>query len=231
MDKQMKEIHDDLNHLLDLQQKQATVWEARSTREGARATSRQGNVMVIFTMVTIIFLPLSFMASFFALDIKEFPADENGQTNWPLRRVCAYLFGVSFAVIIPFIALAFASELVYTTCHIIEENWLIPRAINILRLLSISFMKKKCEATIAMIERHREACYGGQDDFEEAVRLTQHNVPLSLRNDHEKQSFGELTISEAEVEHEHHGKRLTTGLPKWFRRRRRSQSSISDHDV
>ena len=97
MDKQMKEIHDDLNHLLDLQQKQATVWEARSTREGARATSRQGNVMVIFTMVTIIFLPLSFMASFFALDIKEFPADENGQTNWPLRRVCAYLFGVSFA--------------------------------------------------------------------------------------------------------------------------------------
>jgi hypothetical protein len=219
MDKQMKEIHDDLNHLLDLQQKQATVWEARSTREGARATSRQGNVMVIFTMVTIIFLPLSFMASFFALDIKEFPADENGQTNWPLHRVCAYLFGVSFAVIIPFIALAFASELVYTTCHIIEENWLIPRAINILRLLSISFMKKKCEATIAMIERHREACYGGQDDFEEAVRLTQHNVPLSLRKDHEKRSLGELTISETEVQYEHYGKGLTTGLPKWFRRR------------
>jgi len=231
MDKQMKEIHDDLNHLLDLQQKQATVWEARSTREGARATSRQGNVMVIFTMVTIIFLPLSFMASFFALDIKEFPADENGQTNWPLRRVCAYLFGVSFAVIIPFIALAFASELVYTTCHIVEENWLIPRTIKLLKVLSISFMKKKCETAIKIIERHREACYGGQEDAEEAVRLTQQNVPLSLRKDHEKRPLSELTVSEKEMQREHHGKRLTAGLPRWFKRRRGSQSSDNDHDV
>ena len=44
MERQMKDIVDDLNHLLDLQQKQATVWEARSTREGARETSKQGSV-------------------------------------------------------------------------------------------------------------------------------------------------------------------------------------------
>jgi hypothetical protein len=33
-----------LEHLLDLKQKQANLWEARSSREGAESTAAQGNV-------------------------------------------------------------------------------------------------------------------------------------------------------------------------------------------
>lgn len=232
MDKQMKEIHDDLNHLLDLQQKQATVWEARSTREGARATSRQGNVMVIFTMVTIIFLPLSFMASFFALEIRELPSDATGQTNWPLHRVCAYLFGISFAVIIPFIALAFASELVYTACHVAEERWLIPRSINVLSLLSVSFMKGSCEAAIGRIEKHRRDCYGDQEDpFQEAAQSTQQHISLSTRTNSEKWSSSELTAFEVDPKDGTERGRKNAGLPRWLMRRRRSPSRASDEDV
>lgn len=231
MDKQMKEIHDDLNHLLDLQQKQATVWEARSTRENARATSRQGNVMVIFTMVTIIFLPLSFMASFFALNVREFPANESGQTSWPLHRVCAYLFGISFAVIVPFIALAFASEVVYTACHVVEEDWLIPWAISIFTFLSVSFLRRGCDAAIARIERHREACYGGRDQLEEAAPPSRHNTILPSRTDSEKWPPSELTAFEVDSQSAlEHGERRP-GLPEWFRRSRRRRTQVMDEDV
>ena len=35
-----------LEHLLDLKQKQANLWEARSSREGAESTAAQGNVLL-----------------------------------------------------------------------------------------------------------------------------------------------------------------------------------------
>ncbi|KAF2274002.1 uncharacterized protein EI97DRAFT_142288 [Westerdykella ornata] len=44
-----------------------------------------GNTMVVFTIVTIIFLPLSFTSSFFALGIVAFPKDpQTGETNRPV---------------------------------------------------------------------------------------------------------------------------------------------------
>ncbi|KAH8766931.1 hypothetical protein F5882DRAFT_510319 [Hyaloscypha sp. PMI_1271] len=96
-----------LEHLLDLKQKQANLWEARSSREGAESTAAQGNTLLVFTVVTIIFLPLSFMASFFALAIAQFPKDHSGNTSWPLKYVSGLLFGISFGVSLPFIFLAF----------------------------------------------------------------------------------------------------------------------------
>lgn len=103
-----KAVEEGLKHLLDLKQKQANLWEARSSREGAEEAAKQGNTLMIFTVVTIIFLPLSFMASLFALGIAQFPKDKtSGNTNWQLHYVCGLLFGISFAVSIPFILLAF----------------------------------------------------------------------------------------------------------------------------
>ena len=160
LDKQIKEVYSGLTHLMDLQQKQASVWEARSTREGARATSKQGSVMVIFTMVTIIFLPLSFMASFFALDIAEFPADNAGQTNWPLHRVCALLFGISFAVIIPFITLAFVSEWVHGRFLWLKYGCMFPVGIFILEHLSLVLMADKCYGVANKLEDCRDEYYG-----------------------------------------------------------------------
>ncbi|KAF2727552.1 hypothetical protein EJ04DRAFT_517173 [Polyplosphaeria fusca] len=110
MQVQAEAVKSSLNALMDLKQKAANAWEAKSSREGAVATARQGNTMLVFTIVTIIFLPLSFMASFFALDVTAFPQDSKGQTNWPLHTVGGLLFGISFAVSIPFIIIAFSVQ-------------------------------------------------------------------------------------------------------------------------
>ncbi|KAL2869912.1 uncharacterized protein BJX67DRAFT_378956 [Aspergillus lucknowensis] len=94
-------IEHSIDHLLDLKQKQANALEARFAREGSEQTRRQGNIMLYWTTITIIFLPMSFLSSFFTIDISEFPKDASGDTAWPLRRVSGYLFGLSFALIIP----------------------------------------------------------------------------------------------------------------------------------
>lgn len=41
---------------MDLKQKQASLAEARYARESARDTARQGKTVIVFTVVTIIFV-------------------------------------------------------------------------------------------------------------------------------------------------------------------------------
>lgn len=62
---------------------------------------------MVFTVVTIIFLPLTFIAAFFTIDVAAFPKDEEtGETNWPIKTVtvllCEYLLAlrVFFSLII-----------------------------------------------------------------------------------------------------------------------------------
>jgi hypothetical protein len=50
-----------VNVLLDLRQKQANISEAKSGREQAEETSKQGNTIPVFTVVTIIFVGPSFL--------------------------------------------------------------------------------------------------------------------------------------------------------------------------
>lgn len=47
---------DQLCDLLDLKQKQASVSEALSARQEAQDTKRQGRTIMLFTIVTIIFV-------------------------------------------------------------------------------------------------------------------------------------------------------------------------------
>ncbi len=47
---------DQLCDLLDLKQKQASVSEALSARQEAQDTARQGQTLMLFTIVTIIFV-------------------------------------------------------------------------------------------------------------------------------------------------------------------------------
>jgi hypothetical protein len=252
MDKQMEGILDDLKHLLDLQQKQASVWEAESTREVARATGRQGNVMVIFTMVTIIFLPLSFCASFFALDINEFPTDDKGQTNWPLHRLCTYLFGISFAVIIPFIALAFATEWLFAACRRFDKDWLIPWTLALFGLLSfLPLMKSPCSTAIARVEIRQRESYGDpngyQSDEDRAPAPKPHSVAAGvLRRGHGRKSKsrsngsghhpgprayqGSITSNSSGYDSEPRGPQ-SSRLSRWIRARRREERTHVDEGV
>lgn len=110
MDKQAESIYQNLLHLLDLKQKHANAFEARFARDQASDTARQGQTIMIFTLVTIIFLPMSFMAAFFAIDVKEFPHDVNGTKSLTLGYVSKYMFGIGLAISIPLIYVAFTLD-------------------------------------------------------------------------------------------------------------------------
>jgi hypothetical protein len=63
---------------------------------------------MVFTIVTIIFLPMSFMAAFFTINITEFPHDStNGGNGLHLSYVAKYMFGIGFGISIPLIMIAF----------------------------------------------------------------------------------------------------------------------------
>ncbi|RDL39424.1 uncharacterized protein BP5553_03764 [Venustampulla echinocandica] len=104
--------YNSLNHLLDLKQKNANIMEAAQARiqteqtfKQSIETTKQGRTILVFTIVTIIFLPMSFLSSFFALNIKSFPhADGNllYTSDWIFSRI----FGTSAALTIPLVLIA-----------------------------------------------------------------------------------------------------------------------------
>ena len=73
MDRQAKRMYSSIRDLLDLKQKHANAIEARYAREQADGASRQSKTLMVFTIVTVIFLPLSFIAAFFAINMDELP--------------------------------------------------------------------------------------------------------------------------------------------------------------
>lgn len=96
-----------LNHLLDLKQKHMSATEARFARKGAEVTARQGNTIMFFTIVTIIFGSLSFVTTFFALNVSAFPPGKNDATSWKLGHIVGYVAGISVGLAIPFVLIAF----------------------------------------------------------------------------------------------------------------------------
>jgi Mg2+ and Co2+ transporter CorA len=104
-----------LNHLLDLKQKNANISEAVESRKQAvqtriqaEETTKQGRTIMVFTIVTIIFvsttrsslinllttlqLPMSFLTSFFALNVDSFPHQDGNLSypgSWVFSRICA----------------------------------------------------------------------------------------------------------------------------------------------
>ncbi|USP75865.1 ankyrin repeat and protein kinase domain containing protein 1 [Curvularia clavata] len=111
MDKQAKRIYDSITDLLDLKQKHANAFEARFARDQAAGTARQSQTIMVFTIVTIIFLPLSFIAALFTINIQEFPHQPgDSEPSLPMSYVGKYMFGIGFAISIPFIAIALSFD-------------------------------------------------------------------------------------------------------------------------
>jgi Mg2+ and Co2+ transporter CorA len=111
MDKQAKRIYESITDLLDLKQKHANAFEARFARDQAAGTARQSQTIMVFTIVTIIFLPLSFIAAMFTINIQEFPHQPGSdEPSLPLSYVSKYMFGIGFAISIPFIAIALSFD-------------------------------------------------------------------------------------------------------------------------
>ena len=92
-----------LKDILTLKQQQASVIEAREAVKQAQLTLKQGQSIMIFTIITIIFLPLSFCVGFFGMNSLDF---NNGTI--PLATELQIMFPVSAGIIILALVLGFS---------------------------------------------------------------------------------------------------------------------------
>ncbi|KAK3365337.1 hypothetical protein B0T24DRAFT_432204 [Lasiosphaeria ovina] len=86
-----------IQDLLDLKHKQSLLGIYEETQH-------QGKTIMAFTVATIIFLPLSFMSSFLAINVDQFPHTEGGVE---LDFILKVMFSVSVAVAVPAVIIAF----------------------------------------------------------------------------------------------------------------------------
>ena len=98
------EMHLDL---LDMKQKQANVIEAHLAGRQSKVAANQSRTVMIFTIFTIIFLPLSFFASVFGINSKEWSGD--GNNYLPLHNIFTYMVAISLAVIVVALLAAFSN--------------------------------------------------------------------------------------------------------------------------
>ncbi|RYN19892.1 hypothetical protein AA0119_g7495 [Alternaria tenuissima] len=80
--------------LSDLKSKAASLAEAHASLEAAQssakeaqAASTQGRAVMLFTIITVVFLPLSFFTSYFGQNVKELTGDDDNPSTWHLWRV------------------------------------------------------------------------------------------------------------------------------------------------
>ncbi|KAI1752983.1 hypothetical protein F4782DRAFT_540010 [Xylaria castorea] len=85
-----------LEGLLSLKQQQASIVEAKAALRRADESVKQGRAIMAFTLVTIFFLPLGFVATFFGMNNREI----NGADWLSLDEQIRYMFVVTTATVI-----------------------------------------------------------------------------------------------------------------------------------
>ncbi|EAQ83492.1 hypothetical protein CHGG_09896 [Chaetomium globosum CBS 148.51] len=107
-----------LKDLLTLKQQQAGVIEAREAVKQAQLTLKQGQSIMIFTIVTIIFLPLSFCASLFGMSATEFSTD----AILPLATELRLMFPISAGIILASFLFAFSSSVFANSAVVLARS-------------------------------------------------------------------------------------------------------------
>lgn len=100
MDEQAERLYQSLTDLLDLKQKHSNALEARFASEQALAAARSGQTVMVFTIVTIVFMPMSFIAGYFGVNTESF---DNLNDDY----VAIWTFGGGLAISAIFIFMAF----------------------------------------------------------------------------------------------------------------------------
>ncbi|KAI0391546.1 hypothetical protein F5Y17DRAFT_460726 [Xylariaceae sp. FL0594] len=90
-----------VQHLLDMKQQQASLVQAWQAVKQSEESIKQSRSIMVFTLATIVFLPLSFLSSVFGMNNKQF-----GGNTWDVGDQFLYIFLLSLGVI--FISLLFA---------------------------------------------------------------------------------------------------------------------------
>ncbi|MCJ1421829.1 hypothetical protein MMC32_008196 [Xylographa parallela] len=102
--------------LLDMKQKQANIVEAHLAREQTEVAADQSRSVMIFTIFTIIFLPLSFFASVFGMNVSEWSGVDSNISSY---HAFLYMGTISLAVIIVALLVAFNKY----TRRILQRIW------------------------------------------------------------------------------------------------------------
>ncbi|MCJ1293387.1 hypothetical protein MMC34_004941 [Xylographa carneopallida] len=102
--------------LLDMKQKQANIVEAHLAREQTEVAADQSRSVMIFTIFTIIFLPLSFFASVFGMNVSEWSGVNSNISSY---HAFLYMGTISLAVIIVALLVAFNKY----TRRILQRIW------------------------------------------------------------------------------------------------------------
>jgi ankyrin repeat protein len=112
LDKKTERIYKSITELLDLKQKHANALGVRFARDQASELAGQRPTLV-FTIVTIVFLPLSFVATLFTVNIRELPREPgDSEPSLPLSFVLKYLLGIGFGISIPLIVVVLSFNLI-----------------------------------------------------------------------------------------------------------------------
>ncbi|GIJ98776.1 hypothetical protein Aspvir_000897 [Aspergillus viridinutans] len=126
-----------VENLLDLKQKQANVDESRLARWEAEVTQTQSRSVMVFTIFTVIFLPLSFFTSLFGINVREWSGTE---TNPDFRQMFLIAGPSSVAIILIALLLAFNERLRETAAKALAilfgmaRDFLLAPAKKVLRL-------------------------------------------------------------------------------------------------
>ncbi|KIX01898.1 uncharacterized protein Z518_07837 [Rhinocladiella mackenziei CBS 650.93] len=87
-----KRILGDLDYLVQVKQAQSSLNEALIASEEAKKSQRLNNYIMLFTVVTVIFTPLSFMTGLFAIPIDDFPRDSTGDISYRSSWITGRMF-------------------------------------------------------------------------------------------------------------------------------------------
>ncbi|KAF1964155.1 hypothetical protein BU23DRAFT_575914 [Bimuria novae-zelandiae CBS 107.79] len=110
MEEQIDAVHASITTLLDLKHRYENVFEARFARYQATGTVHHGQTIMVFTIVTVAFLPLSFIGTLFTINNSDFPQGDSGEPSMTLAYVSKWMVGIGFAISVPLVALALSYE-------------------------------------------------------------------------------------------------------------------------
>ncbi|KAH8179959.1 corA-like mg2+ transporter protein [Sarocladium implicatum] len=105
MEKMQNKTRSQLRELIDVKQQQSNIIEAKAAIRRADESVLQGRSIVVFTVVTIFFLPMSFFSSLFGMNAPELSEDG----IMPLKEQLTWMFALSAGVIFVSLSLAFSA--------------------------------------------------------------------------------------------------------------------------
>ncbi|OIW29059.1 hypothetical protein CONLIGDRAFT_704418 [Coniochaeta ligniaria NRRL 30616] len=87
LDEKSRRVLDSLDRLVQMKLGEVAIIEAQNSTLEAEKSRQLSIYVAFFTIVTIVFTPLSFMTGLFALSIDSFPQTDEGEPRWPLLSV------------------------------------------------------------------------------------------------------------------------------------------------